>query len=67
MNINELEKVIGGDKKIYVFSDGKKEIDFKWVGEKYPECLLSVNMIDIDSRNINYEIERDMGIEFESM
>ena len=29
MNMNELEKVIGGDKKIYVFSDGKKERDFK--------------------------------------
>lgn len=51
---------------MYFQMEEEKEISNELM-KKYPESLLSVNMIDIDFRNINYEIERDMGIEFESM
>ena len=32
--------------------------------KKYPECLLNVNMIDLDSRNNNNEIEIDFRFEY---
>lgn len=51
---------------MYFQMEEEKEISNELM-KKYPESLLSVNMIDIDFRNINYEIERDMGIEFELM
>ena len=45
------EKVSGSDSKVYVFSDGKKKEISNELVKKYPECLLNVNMIDVDSRN----------------
>ncbi len=66
--VNELEKVnrkiIVGDKKIYVFSDGRrKEISTELL-KKYPESLLSMNMLDIDSRNEDNEVEIDFKLKY---
>ena len=58
------EKVNMNDSKVYVFSDGqKKEISNELV-KKYPECLLNVNMIDLDSRNSDNEIEIDFQFKY---
>ena len=58
------EKVNMSDSKVYVFSDGqKKEISNELV-KKYSECLLNVNMIDLDSRNSDNEIEIDFRFKY---
>ena len=50
--------------KIFVFSNGqKKEISSALV-INHPESLLSVNMIDIDSRNSGHEIEIDFQFKY---
>ena len=61
--VNDVERVNEmmnmSDSKVYVFSDGQKKAISNELVKKYPECLLNVNMIDIDSRNSNNEIEID--------
>ena len=72
MNMNKVvndvkrvsEKVDMNDSKVYVFSDGQKREIVNELVKKYPECLLNVNMIDIDSRNNNNEIEIDFRFEY---
>ena len=54
------KKLITCDSKVYAFSDGQRREISNELVFKYPECLLNVNMIDIDSRHINHEI----GIDF---
>ena len=54
------KKLITCDSKVYAFSDGQRREISNELVFKYPECLLNVNMIDIDSRNSNHEI----GIDF---
>ena len=72
MNVNGMvddvekvnEKMNMNDSKVYVFSDGqKKEISNELV-KKYPECLLNVNMIDVDSRNSDNEVEIDFRFKY---
>ena len=58
------EKVNMSDSKVYVFSDGQKKAISNALVMKYPECLLNVNMIDLDSRNNNNEIEIDFRFEY---
>ena len=53
------EKVNMNDSKIYVFPDGQKKAISNELVMKYPEYLLNVNMIDLDSRNSDNEIEID--------
>lgn len=65
---NELKMVntkdVMNDKKTYTFSDGqKKDLSTKLVIE-YPESLLNVNMIDIDSRNTQNEVEIDFQMKY---
>ena len=72
MNMNKVvndvkrvsEKVDMNDSKVYVFSDGQKREIVNELVKKYPECLLNVNMIDIDSRNNNNEIEIDFRFKY---
>ena len=72
MNMNKVvndvkrvsEKVDMNDSKVYVFSDGQKKAISNALVMKYPECLLNVNMIDLDSRNNNNEIEIDFRFEY---
>ena len=45
------EKVIISDSKVYVFSGVRKKDILNELVKKYPECLLNVNMIDVDSIN----------------
>ena len=54
------KKLITCDSKVYAFSDGQRREISNELVFKYPECLLNMNMIDIDSRHINHEI----GIDF---
>ncbi len=72
MSVNEVknelkmasEKVDLNDSKVYTFSGGqKKEISNKAVID-HPECLLNVNMIDIDSRNDKNEVEIDLRFKY---
>ena len=72
MSVNEVknelkmasEKVDLNDSKVYTFSNGqKKEISNKVVID-HPECLLNVNMIDIDSRNDKNEVEIDFRFKY---
>ena len=58
------EKVNMNDSKVYVFSDGQKKAISNELVKKYPECLLNVNMIDIDSRNNDNEIEIDFRFKY---
>ena len=66
--VNELHetgnKVLQSDSKVYAFSDGKKREIVNDLVKKYPESLLHVNMIDIDSRNCNNEIEIDFKLKY---
>ena len=66
--VNELHetgnKVLQSDSKVYVFSDGKKKEIVNDLVKKYPESLLHVNMIDIDSRNSRNEIEIDFKLKY---
>ena len=67
MNVNgvidDIEKVNErmnmNDSKVYAFSNGQKKVISNELVKQYPECLLNVNMIDIDSRNSENEIEID--------
>ena len=67
MNVNgvidDIEKVNErmnmNDSKVYAFSNGQKKVISNELVKQYPECLLNVNMIDIDSRNSDNEIEID--------
>ena len=45
------EKVIMSDSKVYVFSGVRKKDILNELVKKYPESLLNVNMIDVDSIN----------------
>ena len=58
------EKMNINDGKVYVFSDGQKREIVNELVKKYPECLLNVNMIDIDSRNNDNEIEIDFRFKY---
>ena len=57
-------KIIQNSSKVYVFSDGKKKAISNELVKKYPESLLNVNMIDIDSRNSDNEIEIDFRFKY---
>ena len=58
------EKVNMNDSKVYAFSNGQKKVISNELVKKYPECLLNVNMIDIDSRNNDNEIEIDFRFKY---
>ena len=58
------EKVNMNDSKVYAFSNGQKKAISNELVKKYPECLLNVNMIDIDSRNNDNEIEIDFRFKY---
>ena len=58
------KKLITGDSKVYNFSDGQRREISNELVFKYPECLLNVNIIDIDSRNSNNEIEIDFHLKY---
>ena len=66
--LNEFEivhkKLITGDSKVYAFSDGQRRTISNELAFKYPECLLNVNMIDIDSRNSNNDIKIDYSLKY---
>ena len=66
--VNDVEKVNEKvnmiDSKVYVFSDGQKKVISNELVKKYPECLLNVNMIDLDSRNNDNEIEIDFRFKY---
>ena len=58
------KKLITSDSQLYVFSYGhimkiSNELVFN-----YPECLLTVNMIDIDSRNSNNDIKINYSLKY---
>ena len=52
------------ERKEYTFSDGRKRKISNELVTKYPESLLNVNMIDIDSRNNRNEIEIDFRLKY---
>ena len=58
------EKMNINDGKVYVFSNGQKKAISNELVKKYPECLLNVNMIDLDSRNNHNEIEIDFRFKY---
>ena len=58
------KKLITCDSKVYAFSDGQRREISNELVFKYPECLLNMNMIDIDSRNSNHEIEIDFHLKY---
>ena len=58
------EKVNMNDSKVYVFSDGQKKVISNELVKKYLECLLNVNMIDLNSRNNDNEIEIDFRFKY---
>ena len=72
MNMNKVvndvkrvsEKVYMNDSKVYVFSNGQKKAISNELVMKYSECLLNVNMIDLDSRNNDNEIEIDFRFKY---
>ena len=45
-----------------MFSDGRKMAILNELLKKYPKLLLNVNMIDVDSRNNESEIEIDFQL-----
>ena len=47
-----------------MFSDGRKMTILNELVKKYPECLLNVNMIDLDYRNNHNEIEIDFRFKY---
>ena len=57
--INNVDKVSENEIKVFVFSNGQKVAISTELVRKYPESLLNVNMLDIDSRNNDHEIEID--------
>ena len=72
MNVNEVandiekanEKVNMNDSKVYAFSNGQKKAISNELVKKYPECLLNVNMIDLNSRNSDNEVEIDFRFKY---
>ncbi len=72
MSVNEVknelemasEKVDLNDSKVYTFSNGQKKEVSNEVVVDHPECLLNVNMIDIDSRNDKNEVEIDFKFQY---
>ena len=62
--MDDIEKVNMIDSKVYVLSDGQKKVISNELVKKYPECLLNVNMIDLDSRNNDNEIEIDFRFKY---
>ena len=66
--INDLKmainKVNTSDKKVFAFSDGKKKEVTNELVINHPESLLNGNMIDIDSRNHENEIEVDFRFKY---
>ena len=72
MDVNEVandiekanEKVNMNDSKVYAFSDGQKKVISNELVKKLPECLLNVNMIDLDSRNSDNEVEIDFRFKY---
>ena len=58
------KKVNMNDSKVYVFSDGQKKAISNELVKKYPECLLNVNMIDLNSRNSDNEVEIDFRFKY---
>ena len=72
MSVNEVknelemasEKVDLNDSKVYTFLGGQKKEVSNEVVVDHPECLLNVNMIDIDSRNDKNEVEIDLKFQY---
>ncbi len=72
MSVNEVknklemasENIDLNDRKVYTFSGGQKEEMSNKVVINHPECLLNVNMIDIDSRNDKNEVEIDFRFQY---
>ena len=72
MNVNgvidDIEKVNErmnmNDSKVYAFSNGQKKVISNELVKQYPECLLNVNMIDLDSRNSDNEVEIDFRFKY---
>ena len=66
--LNEFElihnKLITSDSQVYAFSDGQRRTISNELVISYPECLLTVNMIEIDSRNINNDIKIDYSLKY---
>ena len=72
MSVNEVKnelkmtskKIDLNDSKVYTFSNGQKKEVSNEVVVDHPECLLNVNMIDIDSRNDKNEVEIDLRFQY---
>ena len=58
------EKVNMIDSKVYVFLNGQKKVISNELVKKYLECLLNVNMIDLNSRNSDNEVEIDFRFKY---
>ena len=58
------EKMKASDSKVYVLSDGQKKEIPNEIAMKNPESLLNVNMIDVDSRNGENEVEIDFRFKY---
>ena len=58
------EKANMNNSKVYVFSDGQKKAISNELVKKYPECLLNVHMIDLNSRNSDNEVEIDFRFKY---
>ena len=58
------KKVIANESKMYVLSNGQKRSISNALVMNHPESLLNVNLIDIDSRTSNHEIEIDFQLKF---
>ena len=58
------KKVIANESKVYVLSNGQKRSISNSLVMNHPESLLNVNLIDIDSRTSNHEIEIDFQLKF---
>ena len=62
--MDDIEKVNMIDSKVYVLSDGQKKVISNELVKKYLECLLNVNMIDLNSRNSDNEVEIDFRFKY---
>ena len=58
------KKLITCDSKVYAFSDGQRREISNELVFKYPECLLNMNMIDINSRNSNNDIKINYSLKY---
>ena len=58
------KKVIANESKMYVLSNGQKRSISNALVMNHLESLLNVNLIDIDSRTSNHEIEIDFQLKF---